>query len=244
MTAPEDKSGWCAIIPAYFEEEHIADVVRGVIGQGLRALVVDDGSTDTTAARAEAAGATVLRHPVNRGKGAALQTAFSHAMEQGRGMTWVVTMDADGQHDPADLPAFYNAATGDVAALVGNRMGDTTDMPALRRLTNRLMSWLLSCIIGCRIPDTQCGYRAYRVDVLPHLFTESARYEAESEALIRLGRAGVRIESVPIRTIYCAAPASKINPVTDTVRFFAMLQRLRRERRRELKNRSVATSRD
>lgn len=241
MTAPQNKSGWCAIIPAYFEEQHIADVVRGVLAQGLCAIVIDDGSTDATAKRAEDAGATVLRHSINQGKGAALQTGLTYAVSQG--VAWVVTMDADGQHDPADLPAFFAAATEDIAALVGNRMSNTADMPFVRRATNRFMSWLLSRVIGQLVPDTQCGFRAYRADVIPYLFTKTARYEAESEALIRLSRAGYRIGSVPIRTIYRDS-RSKIDPVTDTVRFFCMLHRLRRERRRELPNRSAVTTRD
>lgn len=242
MIAENDLSTWLAIVPAYFEERNIADVVRGIRGQGMSVLVVDDGSTDATAEQAVAAGATVLRHPVNRGKGAALQTGFHHAIQQG--VSWIVTMDSDGQHDPADLPSFCALASGDIAVIVGNRMGDIADMPRLRRLTNRFMSWLLSLMIGQRVADTQCGYRAYRADVLPLLFTKTTRYDAESEVLVRLGRAGYRIESVPIRTIYHAAPKSKINPFADTARFFAMLRRLHRESRRELENRSVETGRD
>lgn len=235
MTASESSKTWCVIIPAYREEARIADVVRGVLAHGMAAIVVDDGSDDATAPHAESAGAQVMRHPTNRGKGAALQTGFAFLREKSVA-AWIVTMDADGQHAPADLPLFRAAAERDRAAvLIGNRMNNLRDMPPLRRLTNRAMSALLSRLIGQTVPDTQCGYRAYRADTLPYLFGGSAHYEAESESLVKLGWAGFRIESVPVQTIY-GEKSSKINPVADTYRFFAMLLRLRRERRREMRH--------
>lgn len=229
MSSPTSNADWCVIIPAFREAAHIADVVRGVRAQQLRALVVDDGSDDDTALEAERAGAEVIRQPVNRGKGAALQVGFEAALA--RGACWIVTMDADGQHAPSDLPAFLAAANSGAPALIGNRMSDVRAMPWVRRITNRAMSALLSRIIGQRVPDTQCGYRAYRTDILPLLATTSSHFEAESEVLVKISQAGHRIESVPIQTLY-GKVESKINPFADTIRFFAMLHRLRQSRRR------------
>lgn len=213
----------CVIIPAFKEASRIGAVVHAVRAQALDVVVVDDGSPDTTAAEAEAAGATVLRHATNRGKGAALETAFQFVRE--RGYTAVVTMDGDGQHDPADLPVLLAAyqQTG-AAVVVGNRMAANGSMPRVRRWTNQFMSWLLSCCMGQRVPDTQCGYRLYRVDALPRQAMDSGRYAAESEILLDLAARGVRLASAPVRTIY-RDEKSKINPVVDTLRFFGMILR-------------------
>jgi len=220
----------CVVIPAFKEAARIGAVVRAVRAQALDVVVVDDGSPDATAAEAATAGAQVLRHADNRGKGAAIGTAFQFARE--RDYTIVITMDGDGQHDPADLPALLSAQQQtDAAVVVGNRMAASAAMPLVRRWTNRGMSCLLSCCMGQLVPDTQCGFRLYRVAVLPCQSLHSARYAAESEMLLELAQRGVRITSVPVRTIY-SDEKSKINPVIDTVRFFGMMLRhaVRRKR--------------
>lgn len=228
MTEDLQPATWCAVVPAYQEAARIEAVIRGVLAQGVRVVVVDDGSTDETARVAAEAGASVIRHAVNRGKGAALQSGMCRALESGA--RWVITLDADGQHDPSDLIAFLREAKrGECPILVGNRMHDTRTMPWVRRLTNRVMSAWLSRMIGQRVPDTQCGFRAYRADVLQHARCEGSHFDAESELLVRLARRGYRIGSVPIRTIY-RGERSKINPLTDTIRFMALLIRLRRSR--------------
>lgn len=220
---------WCALIPAFREEKHIGAVVRVARANGADVLVVDDGSPDATAKEAEAAGAMVLRHAVNRGKGAAMETGYREA--QRRGYEVVVTLDADGQHDPADLPKFIDTyqRTG-IPVLLGNRMATSDQMPLVRRLTNRLMSGLLSRMMGCYIPDTQCGYRLYRTDLLSLAPTGIQGFAAESEVLLRLAARGVRMDAVRIRTIY-GGEKSKIQPMRDTVRFLHMLWRYRREAR-------------
>lgn len=213
----------CVVIPAYREAARIGAVVSAVRAQARDVVVVDDGSPDATAAAAEAAGATVLRHAVNRGKGAALETAFRFARE--RGYAAVVTMDGDGQHDAADVPALLaiQARTG-AAVVVGNRLAAPGAMPFVRLCTNRCMSWLLSRAMHQRVPDTQCGLRFYRTDVLPARTLGSTRYAAESEILLDLAARGVRIASVPVQAIY-RDEKSKINPVIDTARFFGMMLR-------------------
>jgi glycosyltransferase involved in cell wall biosynthesis len=221
----------CVIVPAYQEARRIAAVVRRIREFMVDVVVIDDGSTDATAREAEAAGAVVLRHGVNRGKGLALHTGFTHAREHG--FDYVITMDGDGQHDAADLPRFVEAyrRTG-TPVLVGSRMSDVRSMPWIRRLTNRFMSWLLSREMGQAVPDTQCGYRLFRCQVLPEAAAQSPRFAAESELLLRLSRRGVPIGAVPVATIY-RDEKSKINPFRDTVRFFGMLRRFRREHPRQ-----------
>ena len=146
----------CVIIPAYHEEAHIGDVVREVRDYCADVIVVDDGSSDHTAQEATAAGATVLTHIQNQGKGAALQTGFDYARENGYELA--ITMDADGQHAPSDIPAFLQAyaRTGSVA-LVGNRMDHPAGMPGLRRFVNRFMSALLSRLIRQHVPVTRAA---------------------------------------------------------------------------------------
>lgn len=226
----EQPSRICVVVPAYREAGRIGDVVRRIREHVADVIVVDDGSGDGTGAAAAAAGATVVAHPVNQGKGVALATGFRHARE--RGFEALVTMDADGQHDPADLAGFIEAyrRTG-IPVLIGNRMADTQAMPRVRRWTNRFMSWLLSREMGQYVPDTQCGYRLYRCDILPFLAAGSARFAAESEVLLKLAQRGVRMDSVRVRTIY-GDEKSKINPGADTVRFFSMLLRFRMEKRK------------
>ena len=224
---PPEKT--CVVIPAYGEAMRIGAVVRAVHALSWDVVVVDDGSTDTTAAEAEVAGAQVLRHPVNRGKGAALETAFQFVREHG--YTTVITMDGDGQHDPEDLSALLavHQQTG-AAVVIGNRMANSANMPHIRRWTNQFMSWLLSRCLHQQISDTQCGYRLYRVDVLPAQPLGATRYAAESEILFDLAARGLPIASAPVRTIY-RHEKSKINPVIDTLRFFGMM--LRRAARRK-----------
>lgn len=220
---------FAVVVPAYREGGRIGAVVKGIRVHAPLVVVVDDGSPDGTAAEAEAAGAHVIRHPRNQGKGAALETGFAYAAQQG--MDFVITLDADGQHDPAHIPQLValHREQG-VPVVVGSRMGDPRTMPWLRRLTNRGMSALLSWIMGQHVADTQSGYRLYRTDVLPLVKAESGGFAAESETLLNLAAAGVRIGEVPIRVIY-GDEKSKIRPVRDSVRFLGMLWNHRRRAR-------------
>jgi glycosyltransferase involved in cell wall biosynthesis len=223
----ERKRG-CVVVPAYAEAGRVGAVVREAMRYLPAVIVVDDGSPDDTAREAGMAGATVIRHVTNQGKGAALITGFQAA--RAAGFDYVVTMDGDGQHAAEDLPAFVRAyAEGMAPVLTGNRMGDTRAMPLVRRLTNRFMSWLLSRRIGQWIPDTQCGYRLYDLAALSDLVTASGGYAAESELLMALSARGVAIGSIPVRTIY-GTEHSKIRPVRDSIRFFRMLRRFRNAR--------------
>jgi len=220
----------CVVIPAYQEATRIGEVVRSIHARGFKVVVVDDGSKDTTAAEAEAAGATVLQHLSNQGKGVALQTAYRHVRQQG--FSGLITMDGDGQHDPDDVPVLLAVArTTGAPVVVGNRMTNSAAMPLIRRLTNRGMSALLSLLMRQAVPDTQCGFRYYRLDVLPAKLPLASRYAAESELLLDLAARGIPIASAPVRTIY-GSEKSKINPVVDALRFFGMILRYAVRRRR------------
>ncbi len=211
------------LIPAFNEERRIGDVVQAVRRQYPRVVVVDDGSGDRTAERAGQAGATVLKHDVNRGKGAALETGFAYARDHGH--AFVLTMDADGQHAPGDIPAFLERfRQGGVDVIVGNRMAAASGMPLVRRVTNRFMSAILSRRMGQHVPDTQNGFRLYRTAVIPEAAQASQGFAAESEILLALSLHRVRIQSVPVHVIY-GDEKSKIRPLRDTVRFFRMLRR-------------------
>jgi glycosyltransferase involved in cell wall biosynthesis len=213
-----------ALIPAYREERYIADVVRRAAAQVDFVLVVDDGSGDATGGMACEAGAEVLLHENNLGKGAAIKSGLRHLMR--RGCDYVVILDGDGQHLPEEIPAFVEAARReeDIRLWLGNRMSDTRSMPLARRLTNRFMSWLLSQVCRQSIPDSQCGFRLVHPSLIPLLECESSAFDYESEMLIRVSRAGERIGAVPITTVY-RDEVSSIRPARDAMRFFRLIWR-------------------
>ena len=179
--------------------------------------VVDDGSTDPTGRRASEAGARVLVHAVNRGKGAALCTGLR---EVGRaGYDWAVVLDGDGQHAPADLGAFFTRAEQSHADLVvGNRMAGAQGMSRLRRVTNRWMSRQISQLARVPLADSQCGYRLIRLEAWSRLSLRTSHFEIESEMLLAFVRAGFRVEFVPVTVLHAPRP-SRIRVLTDAWRW-------------------------
>jgi len=148
---------------------------------------------------------------------------FNYALANGYDA--VITMDGDGQHLPEDIPYFMRLAKySDSAIFIGNRMQRTKTMPFVRVVTNRFMSWLLSCLTKQRIPDSQCGFRLIKKEVLKSVTLVTSKYETESEILIKGSRLGFKIEAVPIKTIY-RKEKSQINPLIDTVRFIRLIIR-------------------
>lgn len=224
----------CVLIPAYNEEKRVGAVVREVREYCPDVVVIDDGSPDDTDKVAAEAGATVLEHVHNQGKGAALQTGFDYARANGYDLA--LTLDADGQHAPSDIPAFLQAYERTHSpVIVGNRMGHVRDMPWNRRFVNRFMSDLLSRVMGQYVPDSQCGYRLYHRSAFPEgpYDAHSQRFAAESEILLRLALQGRKIGAVTIQTIY-GDEKSKVRPFFDTLRFFRMLHRFRRIKKEHL----------
>lgn len=214
-------------IPAYRAEASIAVVVTRVRALGYPVVVIDDGSPDETSLRAAQAGATVVRLPTNQGKGTALWAALEHA--RAASWTWMVAMDADGQHDPACLSAFQEASSTNVGVVVGARRLHPEVMPLPRVCSNRLTTALLSLQAGCPLFDSQCGYRMYRVEAaMGSQLPMQGRFEWESEALVRIARKGWGIGRVEVPTLY-GEEVSNIRPWRDTSRFVGLWFRLWRE---------------
>ena len=201
-----------ALIPAYNAAKSLQGVIAGVKGYGLAIVVVNDGSTDATAAIARAAGARVLRHQVNRGKGAALRTGFGFILQQG--YQAVITIDADGQHDPSFIQA-YEAGRGEI--IIGSRKAEFGGMSWLRRFWNRLGVKAVSKLVGTPVTDTQSGYRLITSTVLRGLPLRATGYEGELELLIKACKRGHGVVEIPIISHYVdGRPSSHFQPVRDT----------------------------
>jgi glycosyltransferase involved in cell wall biosynthesis len=213
------------LIPAHDEAPRIARVVRSSL-EHLGVLVVDDGSSDETAERATQAGAEVLVQRPNQGKGAALRAGFARALADG--LDAVVTLDGDGQHDPAELPAFLAAhdAHPDAQLVVGRR--DFSRMPPVRRLANLLGTIVLSAALGRWIPDNQSGYRLVGRRLMRACLDSTERgFEFEVEMIAICLREGWPIEWVPIRTIY-GDERSHIRPLVHLRHFLRVAAKARR----------------
>jgi glycosyltransferase involved in cell wall biosynthesis len=205
-----------AIIPAFNEASTIRQVVEGLQGAVERTLVVDDGSTDGTVAIARQAGAEVIEHGRNRGKGHAVRSGISWAAA--RHFTHVLVLDGDMQHLPAEAPRLLEAAARCGADVVlGQRRFGREIMPASRYHANRIGSLALSWFVGRRVFDTQCGFRVFRIDPLRRLTLRAREYDIETEMLVKLARLGARIATVPVTAVY-AGQRSKLRPVRDTTR--------------------------
>lgn len=212
----------CIIIPTFNESSEISRLIRQVRGLNINFIVVDDGSTDDTAAIAEKSGATVLRSKINQGKGAALIRGFEYCLKND--FDSAITMDGDGQHLPEDIPGFIRLADKQtkLGMIIGNRMADRKNMPFIRVMTNKFMSWLLSLIVKQKIYDSQCGFRLIKREVLEKISLKTHKFEIESEMIIEAARKGVKIGTIPIQTIY-RKERSHINPFVDTIRFFRFI---------------------
>ena len=210
----------CVLIPTYNNGGTVADVVRRALAQGLPVIVVNDGSTDDTVAHLSAVSGdlTLLNHPQNRGKGKALKTGLSYAREAG--YRYAITLDADGQHFPEDLPLFLSAMEAHPGALlVGSRNLQAENMPGGNTFANRFSNFWFCVQTGHRLPDTQTGFRAYPLDRLPSLRLLTARYEAELTLLVFSAWKGVKLVPVPIR-VYYPAPEERVSSFRPFRDFF------------------------
>jgi glycosyltransferase involved in cell wall biosynthesis len=221
------RSDVAALIPAYQAEATVGPVVAGAREHCTRVVVVDDGSTDTTAARAVAAGAECLRHARNAGKGAAIRTGLAALARTQVGRA--LTLDADGQHLAAEIPPLLAAsdATPD-AIVVGVRLKKGHAIKRAARFGNWIADRLLKVIAGRPLPDTQCGFRVYPVAATLALQANGPRYEFETEVLLRAARRGVPIVGVPIRVHYppIAERVSYYRPWVDTLRIIGVVLRV------------------
>ena len=209
------------VIPSYNAGGTVARVVAGVraaVG-AVTIIGIDDGSSDATREVLEAHADRTIVFPANRGKGAALRAGFAAALDVG-GQA-VITIDADGQHDPARTRELVDGLTGS-DLVVGARVRAGT-MPRRRRMTNALSAAAARRLVGFELPDPQSGFRAINATVLRSIRAAGDRYEFETDFLIRAARAGFRISSVPVPTIY--GPPSHFREVRDGLRVVATFLR-------------------
>jgi glycosyltransferase involved in cell wall biosynthesis len=216
-----------AAIPAFQAAPSVGAVVRGTAGLVAEVLVIDDGSTDATAEMAREAGARVVSLPRNQGKGAALKTAFADLF--GRGFEGVVTLDADGQHLPEEIPKLL-AAAGEADLVLGVRDHLFAEMSRLRRTSNRLSSAAISFMAGQRLGDIQTGFRYYARPLVEAVGFPEARFEAESAVVVRAARRGFRVEVVPVRLGFAdGRTTSHYRPLVDSLRIARAVARARLE---------------
>lgn len=191
----------CAIIPAYDAAATVGQVVRGALKYLPCVLVADDGSVDGTGRIATEAGATVITIKKNRGKGHALKQLFQSAME--KGYDAVISLDADGQHDPEDIPIFLRAHQENPEDLIlGSRMREKDKIPRGRYNSMHIARFFVSLAANQYIEDTQCGFRLYPLGLIRKLTLTAERYTTETEILIKAGDSGTTVRQVPIRAIY------------------------------------------
>jgi glycosyltransferase involved in cell wall biosynthesis len=193
----------CAIVPAFDAERTVAEVVRELVSAWPHrdaVIVVDDGSADATADAARVAGARVLRHAHNRGKGAALRTGLELAAREGFDVA--VTVDADGQHPTAEALALLGAELDPAALVLGIRDLEAAGAPRANRISNGISNFFLSVFAGRRLRDTQCGLRRYPVESTLALGGSAEGYAFEAEIILCAVAAGVRIVEVPVRVVY------------------------------------------
>ncbi|MBN2328642.1 MAG: glycosyltransferase family 2 protein [Candidatus Omnitrophica bacterium] len=192
------------VVPCYNVQDVCADVINRLKPYGCAVIAVDDGSMDQTYSVLSNLGVIVIQHEVNRGKGHALRSGFHYMLEQGR-WTHAATIDADGQHDPDEIPALMKlAADQQIDLLIGARQFDRSKMPIKRWIANKISSFLISKLIRTDIKDIQSGYRIYSRRFLESIFPEvsSAGFEIETELLILALRRKAVIREAPIRSIY------------------------------------------
>ena len=217
------------LIPTKDNAASVGAVVASALVHGLPVFVVDDGSTDGSGERARAAGAIVLRHDQNRGKGRALVTGMTAMREAGH--THAICLDADAQHDPHDIPAFAAAVARDPTAIfAGTR--DLSTAPGSSRFGRRFSNFWIWFETGWTVADTQCGFRAYPIAPVLALGLTGHRYDFEVEVLTRSLWAGTPVYDLPCR-VYYPPPAERVTsfrPFVDNARISVMNTRLVIER--------------
>ncbi len=212
------------VLPVYNEADYISSLVKSILSyqNHIDILVVNDGSTDETELVIDKLPVKVIHHDQNKGKGAAIRTAIQYGKQYG--YDWIITMDGDGQHPPEYLNDFLEEIALDRADLVlGNRQSREQGMPFHRRLSNGTTSVMVSlCAGNNRIHDSQCGYRALRLNKFHDSNYTQTGFQFESEMILRMGKSRCRIKEIPVSTHY-GNESSSIHLVYDTLRFIKLI---------------------
>jgi UDP-N-acetylglucosamine---dolichyl-phosphate N-acetylglucosaminyltransferase len=197
------------VIPAHNEEQAISHVIKETKAAGYDTIIViDDGSTDQTEAAAKRSGATVFRHLINRGKGAAIKTGIDAAKRLGADI--IVTIDGDGQHDPTDIAPMIKAISQDgYDVVLGNRLQDRSGMPAYKIIHNLIGNFIVWLLYGLWVNDSQSGFRAYSKKAAHAIDTHTDRYEYDSEVIREIHHNHLRFIELPIKVRYTAYSLGK-----------------------------------
>jgi len=191
-------AGEAIVIPAYNEGKTIFEVLQKTKQFSKNIIVVDDGSQDNTVSEAARAEVKVIKHKVNLGKGAALKTGCEYALQQGASK--IIAMDADGQHDPQEIPVFL-AALDQYEIAFGSRKAPKS-MPAILKFGNKVLTKTLQILYGVRVEDSQCGYRGFTAEAYRKIRWEATDYYVETEMAIKAGKKKLKHTTIPIETIY------------------------------------------
>ena len=213
-----------AIIPAYNEEKNISIVIEKCKKYVDKIMVIDDGSTDNTAAIARESGADTIINKENIGKTDSLKKGFIKGLEEGAEI--FMLLDADGQHNPQEIPLFIDKIKEGYDLVIGARKFKPEFMPFIRIFANTTSSYLVSLISGIRIKDSQSGYRAVKREIIERIPIISTRYQSDTEMIVKAAKCGFKIGFVPISTIYHPEARSKINQIIDPIRFIILLIKL------------------
>ena len=206
-----------AVIPAYNESRHIAEVVGAVRPYVDIVIVVDDGSTDDTGALAQVQGATVIRHRSNCGAGAATMTGLSAARRMG--FSIAITIDADGQHDPKDIPRMLELLRADKADLVmGDRFAKRNEIPLIRRIFNAIGNLLTFIVTGLYFSDSQCGFKSFGPKALSQVELRMHGFEFCTEIVREAAKYRWRVINIPIKVMYSAYTMAKGQSFSSGVR--------------------------
>lgn len=216
------------LIPAYNEEKYIKGVIKDCFKYRLDIVIVDDGSTDNTLETVKSIPVPknfkiiLIKHSKNLGKGQSLKTGFSYIVKNN--YSGVITIDADGQHKTSEIKNFLKVIEKENPDLIiGDRLGNTKNMPFIRLATNVFTSWVISNIAGIRISDVQSGFRYISAKALKNIKLETKNFDTEPEIIIQASWLGYNIKNIPISTIYNKNFVSYVNPVTDTIKFFKLV---------------------
>lgn len=211
-----------ALICAYNEEKSIRSIINKTSKYVDAVLVVNDGSSDNTSREIKRTKAILIDHKINRGKGEALKSGFSFIKRKNYDL--LVMLDADGQHDPKEIPKLIRELNKGYDIIIGTRKKSKSRMPIIRRCTNFITSLIVSLIIAQKVKDSQSGFRVMKTKILKNIELVSKRYDLESEILVKASRKGYKIGHASIKTIY-GDETSKIHPIKDTFRFIRLIIR-------------------